>query len=513
MMAAQALNLQWQLSDLLSGVIQVSPEQERVISALTLDSREVVPGSLFFACAGCSGHGLDFLLQAIERGATAILCEAGGDWPQSQIESLANEIPVLLIVLPGLSQQVSFLAARFYNEPSRDLLMIGFTGTNGKTSCTQFLAEALRGTLPCGLVGTLGSGFPDHLVMGSHTTPGPVVLQATLADLQEQGAQAIAMEVSSHALDQGRAAAVHFDVAVLTNLSRDHLDFHGDMAGYAAAKQRLFEYPSLRCAVLNLDDPFGWELLDVIAEDVPTVAYGLSRPERLLPVQIKAWLWASKVVSTDKGLHIKLESSWGDGYFESALLGRFNASNLLAVLAVLLQQGLSLNLALQRLSGLSTVPGRMEHFGGGDKPLVVVDYAHTPDALEQALAALRPHTTGRLLCVLGCGGERDQGKRQLMGGIAERFSEQVILTDDNPRGEDGDQIVADILAGMECPNVVQVQRNRAGAIGWAIAAAKAGDLVLVAGKGHETTQQYGDLRLPFSDRDQVKKFLNEEADK
>ncbi|VAX08779.1 UDP-N-acetylmuramoylalanyl-D-glutamate--2,6-diaminopimelate ligase [hydrothermal vent metagenome] len=508
-MAAHELNPQWQLSDLLSGMMAVSPKQERTIFGLTLDSREVLPGSLFLACAGGTSHGLDFLRQVVEKGAAAILCEAGGDWSQSRIEGLADESQVPLLYVPGLSQQLSLLAARFHNDPSSDLTVIGFTGTNGKTSCTQFLAEALRETTPCGLVGTLGSGFPGSLVMGRHTTPGPVELQATLADLREHGAQAVAMEVSSHALNQGRVAAVHFDLAVLTNLSRDHLDFHGDMAEYAAAKQCLFECPDLGCAVLNLDDPFGWQLLDAIAADVPVVAYGLSRPERPIPAQVEAWLWASEVVPTEQGLHIKLETSWGDGCFDSALLGRFNASNLLAVLAVLLKHGMPLELAMQRLAKLTTVSGRMEHFGGGTQPLVVVDYAHTPDALEQVITALRPHASGRLCCVFGCGGDRDQGKRPLMGAIAERLADLVILTDDNPRGEDGDQIIADILAGMKRPDAAKVQRNRAVAIDQAIAAATAGDLVLVSGKGHETVQQCGDLRLHFSDLEQVQNNLNE----
>ncbi len=507
MMAAQLTHRQWYLSTLLSNRVRVKPSQDPVISSISLDSRTVVPGGLFLACAGDRHHGLDFVFQVLEQGAAAILCEPGGDWPQTQIDALATEIAVPLLSMEGLSQQVSQLAARFYGEPGRDMKIIGITGTNGKTSCSQFLAEALQASMPCGIVGTLGNGFPGVLQAGRHTTPEPVELQSILADLRGQGAQAVAMEVSSHALDQGRAAAVQFDCAVLTNLSRDHLDFHGDMAGYAAAKQRLFEYPGLRCAVLNLDDPFGWALLKTLPETVQVVAYGLSRPDRPLPSRIKGWVWSSEIASTQQGMHIQLESSWGAGALDSKLLGRFNVSNLLAVLAVLLEQGMPMASALQQLSKVNTVPGRMERFGGGDQPLVVVDYAHTPDALEQAITALQPHTSGRLICLFGCGGDRDQGKRPLMGAIAERLCDGVTLTDDNPRSEDGDQTINGILSGMRHPDVIQVQRNRAEAINSAIAEATAGDLVLVSGKGHETTQLCGDLVLYFSDREQVQKAL------
>ena len=507
MMTAQSINRQWYLSTLLSNEIKVESSQDCAISSITLDSRAISSGSLFLACAGGTQHGLDFVLQALEKGVAAILCEPGGDWPQAQIDALATEIAVPLLSMENLSQQVSRLAARFYGEPSHAMKMIGITGTNGKTSCSHFLAEALKGSVPCGIVGTLGNGFPGELQAGRHTTPEPVALQSILADLREQGAQVVAMEVSSHAMDQGRATAVQFDCAVLTNLSRDHLDFHGDMASYAAAKQRLFEHPGLRCAVLNLDDSFGWSLLERLPETVQVVAYGLSRPDCPLPSRIKGWVWSTEIVPTQQGMRIQLESSWGAGVLDSGLLGRFNVSNLLAVLAVLLERGMSMRLALQQLSGLHTVAGRMERFGGGDQPLVVVDYAHTPDALEQAITALRPHTSGRLLCLLGCGGDRDQGKRPLMGAIAERLCDGVMLTDDNPRGEDGDQIIVDILVGVSRPDGIEVERNRAEAISRVIAEATAGDLVLVSGKGHETTQQCGDLCLYFSDREQVQKAL------
>ncbi|HEC17699.1 MAG TPA: UDP-N-acetylmuramoyl-L-alanyl-D-glutamate--2,6-diaminopimelate ligase [Sedimenticola sp.] len=511
MMAARRIKGPWRLSALLAGLAEVPPGGDCPVSGLTLDSRTVAPGDLFLACAGAAHHGLDFAGQALDRKAAAILCEPGGDWRQERIDELAAEIPVPLVSVPDLSGSISALAARFYGDPSQALAVIGVTGTNGKTSCAQFLAEALGGSVPCGVIGTLGSGFPGALTAGRHTTPEPVELQALLADLRERGAAAVALEVSSHALEQGRAAAVRFDTAVLTNLSRDHLDFHGGMDAYAAAKRRLFLHPGLRCAVLNLDDPFGREILAALPDKMKVVGYGLSRPGRPAPARVNAWLWAPEITSTQEGLSVRVETSWGEGGFSSPLLGRFNASNLLAVLGVLLERGIPLPDALERLSRLHTPPGRMERFGGGGQPLVVVDYAHTPDALEQAITALRPHTRGRLLCLFGCGGDRDRGKRPLMGAIAERLCDRVVLTDDNPRSEDGGRIIGDILAGMQRPASARVVRNRAEAIRQIIAGARPGDLVLVSGKGHETVQQCGDLCLHFSDREQVQKILSGEG--
>ena len=507
MMAAQRQDRQWLLSDLLMGMAEVAPAQNCPVSGLSLDSRTVEPGTLFLACAGGSCHGLEFAQQAVKNGAAAVICEPNGEWPQERTSALAEELAVPVVVVPGLTSKVSGLAARFYGEPSHALGVIGVTGTNGKTSCTQFLAQALGDETPCGIIGTLGNGFPGILKMGRHTNPEPVELQATLADLRQRGAKVVALEVSSHALDQGRAAAVHIDTAILTNLSRDHLDFHGTMAEYAAAKQSLFRHPGLRCAVLNLDDPFGWEVLNSLPEGISAVAYGLTRPEGSLPDRVSAWLWATEAEPVSQGMRIRVESSWGDGAFTSPLLGRFNVSNQLAVLAVLLERGMPMTEALKRLTALQTVPGRMERFGGNEQPLVVVDYAHTPDALEQAIKALRPHTDGRMICLFGCGGKRDKGKRPLMGAVAEKLCDSVILSDDNPRGEDGDQIISDILAGIEKREPIQVERNRANAIRQAIAGAKPGDLVLICGKGHETYQQYGELRLPFSDREQVVQAL------
>jgi len=478
------------------------------ISAVTLDSRAVQPGALFLACAGGSRHGMDFLSQALDRGASAILCEPDAEWPETRIRDQAGELTVPIIPFPDLTARASAIAGRFYGDPSCGMLTIGITGTNGKTSCAHFIARALQPDRLCGVIGTLGNGFPDQLSVASHTTPDPTTLQATLAQLKKEGATAVAMEVSSHALDQGRVAAIEFDLAVLTNLSRDHLDYHGDMAAYAAAKKRLFQMPGLGCAILNMDDELGRELALELASELLSIGYGQQNdPAAFLGVDRE--LRAVAVAADESGLRIRIESDWGSGDLHSPLLGRFNVSNLLAVLAVLLQQGTPLAEALARLSRLTTVPGRMERFGGGDHPLVVVDYAHTPDALEKALLGLRDHTRGRIVCLFGCGGDRDRGKRPQMGRIAERLSDISLVTDDNPRSEDGDRIIDDILAGMQRPQQARVQRDRARAIREAIALAGPGDVVLVAGKGHETTQQVGEMKFPFSDREQVAAALGE----
>ena len=504
MIAATADRLQMRLGDLLGKAVSGA---DPVITGLTMDSREVVPGSLFLACSGSRGHGLDHLSQAVDRGAAAVAWEPDRRWDMAALEQRLPDHAPPLVRVPGLGQQASLIASRFHGDPSADLWLVGVTGTNGKTSCTQFLAQALADDLRCGIIGTVGNGFPGALVAGSHTTPDPVRLQALLADFLAQGAAAVAMEVSSHALDQGRTGAVRMDVAVLTNLSRDHLDYHGDMAAYAAAKKRLFQSPGLEAAILNLDDALGRELALELADGPRLIGY--SRESRSPAGRPEYWIHGEILSSDDDGMQIGIGGSWGQARFATPLLGDFNLSNLLAVLGVLLHRGVPLETAVERLQRLQGVPGRMQRFGGGSQPLVVVDYAHTPDALEQVLRALRGHARGRLICVFGCGGDRDRGKRPQMGAIAEALSDLPLVTDDNPRTEDGDRIVDDILAGMRQPGRARVIRDRGRAIHEAVRDAAAGDLVLVAGKGHETTQQVGETRFPFSDARQVLQALQE----
>lgn len=494
------------LSRLLAGRAQVDPQVDCDITGLTLDSRQVRPGSLFLACAGIAHHGLEFFRQAVERGAAAVVCEPDERWDPSAIQALAGTSSVPLYPVAGLSAEVSALAGRFYADPSHRLAVFGITGTNGKTSCSHYLAQLFSPEHICGVIGTVGNGLPGELESATHTTPDAVTLQAQLRDLRDRGADMVAMEVSSHALDQGRAAAVRFDVALLTNLTQDHLDYHADMAAYAAAKLRLFTDCEINCAVLNLDDPFADRVLAALPGRVRSIGY--STDVRKVP-QTEQWLKATSIVPDPEGMSLTIDSSWGQGQVASRLLGRFNASNLLAALAVLLYRGTPFATALEKLARVETVEGRMQRLGGGDLPLVVVDYAHTPDALEHALQALREHVGGRLVCVFGCGGDRDRGKRPLMGAIAERLADRVLVTDDNPRTESGDRIVAEVVAGIQQPDRVRVVRDRAVAIATAIREAQPGDLVLVAGKGHETYQLVGDEVLHFSDREQVEQALRE----
>jgi UDP-N-acetylmuramoyl-L-alanyl-D-glutamate--2,6-diaminopimelate ligase len=513
MMAAQDMShAPLLLSQLLQGLARVSPAQDVAIAGVALDSRAVRAGYLFLAVAGRHVHGVDFVADALAAGAAAVVWEPSESIGEDAEPLRMAAVPV--VAVENLGQQVSLIADRFHGHPSRDLFVVGVTGTDGKTSCTHFIAQALHtAQTQCGLIGTLGYGFYGALRAGLHTTPDALTLQQEMAALRDGGAQAVAMEVSSHGLDQGRAAGVAIDVAVLTNLSRDHLDYHGNELAYAQAKRRLFTQPGLGAAVLNLDDAFGQSLLAELPATLAVVGYTqdagtLGRSPR----PNTRWVAARHVLTSTQGMTLGVHSSWGEGDLRTRLLGRFNASNLLAALAVLLLRGIDFADALQRLSRVHTVPGRMEAFGGGaSQPLVVVDYAHTPRALEQVLIALREHCAGHLWCVFGAGGERDIGKRPLMGAIAERLADHVVLTDDNPRHEDATQIVMDILTGMENPDAVYVQRNRAEAIAQAVACSDPGDIVIVAGKGHEDYQQIGDRRLPYSDRDQVRALLGDVA--
>ncbi|WP_428623970.1 UDP-N-acetylmuramoyl-L-alanyl-D-glutamate--2,6-diaminopimelate ligase [Sedimenticola sp.] len=506
MTAAGVTTSTCRLPALLAGWLEAPEVQDREILAITLDSRQIRPGSLFLACAGIAHHGLEFLQQAVDRGAAAVLGEPDENWSSEDIRTLAESIPVPLYPVARLSERVSAIAGRFYGDPSHHLAVFGITGTNGKTSCSHFLAQVFSPEHLCGVIGTVGSGLLGALETTSHTTPDAVTLQAQLQDLRNRGADMVAMEVSSHALDQGRAAAVRFDVALLTNLTQDHLDYHNNMAAYGDAKLRLFTQCEVNCAVLNMDDPFSGQVLVALSDRIQVVGYS-ALPD--VSLEMDHWVRASCIVPDCEGMSLVIDSSWGEGHLSSRLLGRFNVSNLLAVLAVMLYRGISFAAALEKLAQVETVAGRMERFGGDEQPLVVVDYAHTPDALEHALVALREHVGGRLICLFGCGGDRDRGKRPLMGAIAERLADRVIVTDDNPRGESGDRIVAEIVAGMDHPERARVIRDRAEAIALSIREAVPGDLILIAGKGHETYQLVGDQVLHFSDREQVEQALTE----
>lgn len=465
---------------------QLLPEaaSSTLIRELTLDSRKVRPGDLFLAVPGTQQDGRVHIADAVARGAAAVAYEAEG-------AAVMTAHSAELVALKGLANQLSAIAGRFYGEPSRGLHLVGITGTNGKTSVSQLLAQALDllGER-CGIVGTLGNGFYGALEQGRHTTPDPIGVQATLADMKNAGARAVAMEVSSHGLHQGRVAALAFDVAVLTNLSRDHLDYHGSMQAYAEAKAALFAWSGLRCRVLNLDDAFGRELAAAEHES-RLISYSL--------IDSDAYLYCRDAQFDEQGVRATLVTPRGEGSLRSSLLGRFNLSNLLAVVGALLGLDYPLDEILKVLPQLQGPIGRMQRLGGGKKPLVVVDYAHTPDALEKVLEALRPHVKGRLLCLFGCGGDRDSGKRPLMAAVVERLADAVLVTDDNPRTEVPAQIFSDIRAGFVSPDSVQFVHGRGQAIAQLIAAASADDVLVLAGKGHEDYQEINGVRQPFSD--------------
>ena len=464
-----------------------------LIRELTLDSRKVRGGDLFLAVPGLQFDGRDHIQDAVARGAAAVAYEAEG-FDQS-LTGTAVMVPVL-----HLAEQLSAIAGRFYGEPSRSLRVVGVTGTNGKTSVSQLIAQALdRLGEPCGIIGTLGTGFHGQLELGRHTTPDAIGVQATLANLKQEGARAVALEVSSHGLDQGRVAALDFDVAVFTNLSRDHLDYHGSMDAYGAAKARLFEVPGLSCRVINLDDAFG------------RVLAGEERESRLITYSLEdptAYLFCAEARLDDDGIHARLITPQGERSLRSPLLGRFNVSNVLAAVGALLGMDYPLDEILAVLPELQGPAGRMQRLGGGDHPLIVVDYAHTPDALEKVLTALRPHARGRLLCLFGCGGDRDTGKRPLMAEVAERLADGVVVTDDNPRNEAPGQILEGIRSGFSNPAAVTFSHGRAQAIASLIAAARAEDVVVLAGKGHEDYQEVCGERLPFSDLEEACRALS-----
>lgn len=503
------------LSDLLQEIAPVDAADERAVSGLSLDSRRVRRGDLFMACPGHRSHGHGFIPEALDNGAAAVVYDGGGTADLNAVRSAAARHGTPLIPVADLNQRVGEIAARFFGRPSEAFTVVGITGTNGKTSCSHFLAQTLvRDSEPCGVIGTLGYGVYGRLAPAPLTTPDAVTVQAIMDELRAAGCRHVVLEASSHGLAQGRLNGVAFDAALFTNLTRDHLDYHGGMDDYGAAKTRLFHSPGLRYAVINADDAYGRELLKRLPAGVRALAYHLTDGNTGTDAARDGieLICGSGLRLERRGLTMHVRTPQGEGELKAPLIGRFNAVNLLGVLAALLALGIPLETALQRLAAVKTVPGRMETFGAArGQPLVVVDYAHTPDALEQVLTALRGHTAGELWCVFGCGGDRDPGKRPQMGAIAERCADRVIVTDDNPRTERSTAITDAILSGMASPAKAQVISDRAAAIVHAIGHAGARDVVLVAGKGHEDYQIVGTERRPFSDRQQVRDVLREVA--
>ncbi|KAF1044300.1 MAG: UDP-N-acetylmuramoyl-L-alanyl-D-glutamate--2,6-diaminopimelate ligase [Herbaspirillum frisingense] len=471
---------------------------------LTADSRRVAPGDVFFAYVG-DADGRSYIADAVERGAAAVVYEAAGfDWPAQ------HDLPHLAV--DDLKTKAGEIAAVWYGQPDREMLTVAITGTNGKTSCSYWLGSALSrlpGAGLAGVVGTLGvgtflGGRAQAFDVTGYTTPDAVLLQRNLAMLAKAKVGALAIEASSIGLAQGRMNGMHVDVALFTNFTRDHLDYHGDMATYEAAKRKLFEWDGLKHAVVNLDDPMGVRLLSLVqGRQVPLIGYAL---EDELDPQVAGvpMLRASHIRGSHAGTVFQVDSSFGSGQVKTQLVGRFNVSNVLGIMGVLLAKGVAWDAVVGAAGALTAAPGRMQQFGGPDVPLIVIDYAHTPDALDKTLSTLRQVAVqrgGELWCVFGCGGDRDPGKRPQMGKVSEQ-ADHVVLTSDNPRSEDPKAIIEQIRAGIGRIEPV-VLEDRAGAILWAIRHAAKTDVVLLAGKGHEAYQEIAGKKLPFLDADHV----------
>lgn len=522
------------LQSLLDGFVDFSGVEncELTFKGLSLNSKKVHEEYLFLACAGVGNsphHGIAYAGEAINSGASCIAWEPTqelNDMPVScPVANVENKADVPLVRVPlirveKLHEKLGEIAARFYQHPSHDLNVIGITGTNGKTSTAHFIAQLLSfmSDAQCAVIGTLGNGIYGQLEASTHTTPDAVTLQALIAQYKEQKADTLVMEVSSHALSQGRVNGVEFDSAVLTNLTRDHLDYHGDMQAYADEKLKLFQLSSLKQIIVNQDDAFSQVIIDSVARQDSIKESIISRYSR---TDNSADYFAKDICLNNEGISFSLCVNEKDCANEkeyavkSQLVGEFTIENLLAAIAVLHRQGYDLNDIVAGVATITTVSGRMEKiriqpFADKNKmseqPLIVIDYAHTPDALEQVLKALKIHTKGNLYCVFGCGGDRDKGKRPLMAKVAQQLADQVIVTSDNPRTESEEQIINDIISGFEHRDNVLIETDRNNAIHTALQALSTDDVLLIAGKGHEDYQEINGQRLPFSDKASVLSF-------
>lgn len=475
------------------------------LNGITLGSRQVKPNDLFVALKGHQVDGRQFIDQAIKQGAILVLAEADSNQDSNQFSFQSNQDSqqtCLVISVPKLSQRLSEIAGTFFHFPAEKLTLVGITGTNGKTTTAQLLAQ-WRNLLggKSAVMGTIGNGLYGQVQEAANTTGSAIEIQQHLAQFLALGADFCAMEVSSHGLVQHRTEALAFDLAIFTNLSRDHLDYHHTMTEYEAAKFRLFNELKVKYKVINADDEIGQKWLTRLPDAVAVSAnpdVTLTQPH---------YLQASSVNYTLQGAVITFDSSWGRGELHSRLIGQFNVINLLTALAGLLVLGFDLQKLVETAPLLTGVCGRMECLTAENKPLVIVDYAHTPDALEKALQAARLHCRGKLWCIFGCGGDRDKGKRPLMAKIAEQLADQVIVTDDNPRTEDPYQIVQDILSGFKLQGEQNVIHDRQQAIGYAIEQASAKDVILIAGKGHEDYQIIGTEKHHFSDQEVALQYL------
>ena len=478
------------LRSLLEGIVDTEISDELSVTGVSLDSRSVKRGELFLGMPGNRLDGRSYLRQAVSRGARAVLIEKQGNSIQD------CEVPFYQV--SNLRENIGFIANRFYGSPSEFLCVIGITGTNGKSTCAYLTAQAI-GMLDgaCGLIGTLGIGQYNNLKPSSLTTPDPIVLQGALATMVGSGMDTVCMEVSSHALDQARVKGVDFDIAVFTNLSRDHLDYHGDMEKYAASKFSLFNDYQIKDAIINVSDPYGVKFLET----------GMKGKVWTFGLDDHADVYPSRTEILERGIRLEIVTPSGKISFEVPILGRLNVVNLVTVVTILLSLGESLFSIERAMSQLRPIAGRMELITEPNFPInVVIDYAHTPVALESALNSLREHTRNNIWCVFGCGGERDKGKRLEMGLVADRLADRIILTNDNPRSEDPHTILDHIEIGVREHDVEKIT-DREEAIAYAIGNANEGDLVLIAGKGHETDQILETGPRPFSDRFVVNNIL------
>jgi len=484
---AEQLPAEMTLAELLHGYVDAP---DLVVAGISSDSRSLQEGDLFLACQGLTSHGIDYIDDAIAAGVVAVVYDSS----TAQLPEQQFDVPMLPI--ENLHKHLGNIANRFFAAPSASVRVIGVTGTNGKTTVAWLIAQCLeRLGESCAYVGTLGSGIAQVELHEGMTTPATIDMHRQLADFRNQGARFAAVEVSSHALMQNRVDGVAFDSVIFTNLSRDHLDYHGDMQSYADAKARLFFEYSAKQRIINLDSKHGEQLAERCGPDVIAV----STDETRVP-GIRPYVFLRSVKASNAGSMVSVHSSWGDCEFLLPLPGDFNVENALITLALLLHQGVPIEKACAVLEVAEAPPGRMQRVrADSGRPAVYVDYAHSPEALEVVLRSLREHSSGKLWCVFGCGGDRDQGKRPQMGAVVEDCADVAIVTSDNPRTESPDDIIAGILAGVQSPHDMTVIEDRAAAIAWAIANADDADTVLIAGKGHENYQIVGSERHNFSD--------------
>jgi len=499
MMAVERITDQHDLDSLLRALKITGNHPEVSFRHLVTDSRKIQHGDLFIACE----NAVPYIEEAIAAGAVAVLLDA----------SVANKLEssfVPLIPVHELEKKIGFIASWYYDHPARTLDLVAVTGTNGKTTVSYLLGHALsRATGQItGLIGTLGHGPINNLSSSTHTTPEALALQGILNDMRVAGIRNVVMEVSSHGIDQSRIAALGFKVAIFTNLSRDHLDYQGTLDTYAETKRKLFtDYP-VSNAVINLNDAFGRQLLASMPKGIARIGYRLGPSSEPLPAG--TLLVAAELMSSSaQTMELAIDSPWGSATLSSPLIGHHNAENLLAVFSALCVMGLPIDLTIESLATTQGIPGRLQRLTAEEKPVVFIDYAHTPAALEQALKTLKAVCMGHLWCVFGCGGDRDQGKRALMGHIAEDYADRIILTNDNPRSEDPHTIVQQILDGIENKDKALIELDREAAIRQAIEQSEKRDLILIAGKGHEDYQEIKGKRFPFSDEEIVRQSLEQ----